>query len=248
MGDGIPADGRHGRHRRHARHHLERDPGRRQRPASSPPRPNTNGSPPFRRTTLEALPAELDEQLVQLRLATSSRGITSASAGASSTSSARDEHVVDERVAAAEGRGRAGDQARDRRGRRRRGRPVTSSPLDELLEVSRAAPRRSRSAPSPGPKGLQLAAASSACSGATSSAIWSRSRFASAGEAPPVETATAIGPARWTAGRMKLQSSGTSATLQSSRAASASRETRSFTARSAVAAITRNAPRRWRDP
>ena len=35
-----------------------------------------------------------------------------------------------------------------------------------------------------------------------------RSRCASAGDAPPVETATAIGPSRWTAGRMKLQSSG----------------------------------------
>ena len=69
--------------------------------ASSPPRPKTNGSPPFSRTTSSPCAAELDEQRRSAPPgARSSRGITSASSGASSTSSGRDEHVVDERVAA----------------------------------------------------------------------------------------------------------------------------------------------------
>ena len=40
-------------------------------------------------------------------------------------------------------------------------------------------------------------------------------RFASAGEAPAVEIAIASGPVRTIAGRMKLQSEGTSTTLTS---------------------------------
>ena len=76
------------------------------------------------------------------------------------------------------------------------------------------------------------------------SAIWSRRCWASAGEAPPVETATAIGSWRWTAGRMNEQSSGTSTTLQRSARASASRKTRRFTDVVAVAATTRNFPSR----
>ena len=62
-----------------------------------------------------------------------------------------------------------------------------------------------------------------------SSAISSRRRCASAGEAPPVETAIAIGSWRWTAGRMNEHSSGTSTTLQRSDRASASRKTRRLT-------------------
>ena len=65
-----------------------------------------------------------------------------------------------------------------------------------------------------------------------------RMRCASAGDAPPVETPTTIGSRRTIAGRMKLQSSGSSATLQSVERSAAARETAAFTARSFVAAIT----------
>ena len=50
----------------------------------------------------------------------------------------------------------------------------------------------------------------------------SRRRFASAGEAPAVETAMVIGPSRWTAGRINEQRAGSSTTLQNSRRRSAS--------------------------
>ena len=69
-----------------------------------------------------------------------------------------------------------------------------------------------------------------------------RMRCASAGDAPPVETPTTIGSRRTIAGRMKLQSSGSSATLQSvDPLACGVATTRAFTSRSSVAAITRNA-------
>ena len=67
-------------------------------------------------------------------------------------------------------------------------------------------------------------------------------RCASAGEAPPVETPTTIGSRRTIAGRMKLQSSGSSATLQSVDPSAAARETAAFTSRSSVAAITSRRP------
>ena len=72
----------------------------------------------------------------------------------------------------------------------------------------------------------------------------SRIRCASAGDAPPVETATAIGSRRRTAGRMNEQSSGTSTTLQSSDRASASRDTRRLSEPVEVAATTRKRPSR----
>src|SRR5207253_964303 len=81
-----------------------------------------------------------------------------------------------------------------------------------------------------------------ACSGPTSSAIRERIHCASAGEAPPVETAIVIGPSRWTAGRMNEHSSGTSATLQKTLRISAAAKTASFTSVSEVAAITSRRP------
>ena len=65
-----------------------------------------------------------------------------------------------------------------------------------------------------------------------------RSRLASAGLAPRVETAIEIGPTRAMAGMMKLQSGGTSTTLTSIVRASASWKTRTLSSVSAVAAKT----------
>ena len=69
-------------------------------------------------------------------------------------------------------------------------------------------------------------------------------RLASAGLAPAVEIAIASGPVRTIAGRMKLQSGGTSTTLTSIARRSASSYTEMFTSESAVAAITRKRPSR----
>ena len=71
-------------------------------------------------------------------------------------------------------------------------------------------------------------AASSACSGPYSSPISRFIRLASAGLAPAVEIAIAIGPVRTIAGRMKLQSGGTSTTLHSIERRSASSKTAMF--------------------
>jgi hypothetical protein len=54
-----------------------------------------------------------------------------------------------------------------------------------------------------------------AYSSPNSSATWRLIRFASAGDAPAVEIAIASGPVRTIAGRMKLQSGGTSTMLTS---------------------------------
>ncbi len=62
--------------------------------------------------------------------------------------------------------------------------------------------------------------------------------MASAGLAPAVEIAIASGPLRMIAGRMKLQSGGTSTTFTSIARRSASSNTRMFTSVSPVAAIT----------
>ena len=51
VGDGDACVGGSGDPGGDARHHLERHPASPSTSASSPPRPNTNGSPPFRRTT-----------------------------------------------------------------------------------------------------------------------------------------------------------------------------------------------------
>ena len=69
-------------------------------------------------------------------------------------------------------------------------------------------------------------------------------RLASAGDAPAVEIATASGPVRTIAGRMKLHSGGTSTTLTSIARASASSKTRMFTSVSSVAAIAIRLPSR----
>ena len=69
-------------------------------------------------------------------------------------------------------------------------------------------------------------------------------RLASAGLAPAVEMAIAIGPQRTIAGRMKLQSGGTSTTLQSIERRSASSNTAMLVSVSEVAAIARKRPSR----
>src|SRR5919204_405269 len=67
-------------------------------------------------------------------------------------------------------------------------------------------------------------------------------RLASAGLAPAVEIAMARGPVRMIAGRMKLQSGGTSTTFTSVARRPASSKTPMFTSGSPVAAIARKAP------
>ncbi len=86
--------------------------------------------------------------------------------------------------------------------------------------------------------------ASTAYGSPNSSPISRFIRLASAGEAPAVEIATASGPVRTIAGRMKLHSGGTSTTLTSIARASASSNTRMFRSVSSVAAIAISAPSR----
>ena len=86
--------------------------------------------------------------------------------------------------------------------------------------------------------------ASSACDGPYSSAISRFMRLASAGLAPAVEIAMAIGPVRTMAGRMKLHSGGTSTTLHSIERASACSNTATLTSVDEVAAIARKWPSR----
>ena len=80
--------------------------------------------------------------------------------------------------------------------------------------------------------------ASSPISGPSTPATRSRTHDASAGLLPPVETATATGPWRVTAGSTKLQRPGSSATLTHTPAASASSWTAPSTAGSPVAVTT----------
>ena len=121
---------------------------------------------------------------------------------------------------------------------------LIGAPPRRAAGSSRAAPRRSGRCSFAQGRRSRSRRASVACSGRTTRAMSSRSRCARAGEAPPVEIATAIGSTRWTAGRMKLQSSGTSTTLQSSPRASASANTCRLTEVVDVAATTRKRPSR----
>ena len=73
-------------------------------------------------------------------------------------------------------------------------------------------------------------------------------RFASAGEAPAVEIAIASGPVRTIAGRMKLQSGGTSTMWTSIARRSASSKTAMLTSVSSVQAITMKTPSRSSAP
>ena len=68
--------------------------------------------------------------------------------------------------------------------------------------------------------------------------------FAMTGLAPPVEIARASSPRRTIDGTMKLQSGGTSTTLQSMFLASASCQTMRLMASRLVAAMTRKQPSR----
>ena len=65
----MPAAAGRGERRGDPGHHLDLDPARRSASASSPPRPNTNGSPPFRRTTRRPDRPWRDQQVVDLGLA-----------------------------------------------------------------------------------------------------------------------------------------------------------------------------------
>ena len=245
VGHRDPGRGGHGRRapRRRARPRTG-SPASASASASSPPRPKTNGSPPLSRTTSSpARPSSTSSSFSSAWpdvLARDHERVV----GRLLDELGRDEHVVDERVAAPDQLEAAHGDEPGIAGPAPTSQTVTRASPSRAPRSSRAAPRRSRSAPSPRAAAPAAPRPARRARGPTSSAICERSRFASAGEAPPVETATAIGPSRCTAGRMKLQSSGTSATLQSIPRASASAWTRSFTARSEVAAITRNAPSR----
>src|SRR5262249_8360233 len=193
---------------------------------------------------LEPFPAELDEQRVQLGLAHVLARDHERILGGLVHELGGDQDVVDERVAGPD------EIEPFRRDQPRVAGAGADEPDGHESRSATTSSKKSRRSSYVAKRSFTLgriarsSSASSACSGVTSSAICAPSLFASAGEAPPVETATAIVPSRCTAGRMKLQSSGTSATLTSIPRSSASRWTRSFTAGSAVAAITTNAPRR----
>ena len=208
MGDGDPGGGRHSGERRHARHDLEGDAGRGQRLDLLAAAAEDERVAALQPHHLEACSPELDEQLVQLGLSELLARDHERLRGRLLDELGRDEDVVDERVAATDQLEPAdGDETRVARARRRRGTPSREPLRDEVVEVVAPLLVGAKRAFTSG-RSDRSSSASSACSGPTSSAICERSRFASAGEAPPVETATAIGPSRCTAGRMKLQSSG----------------------------------------
>ena len=129
----------------------------------------------------------------------------------------RDEPVVDEDLA------RADELERPHRDEPRVARPRADdrhppharASSDDAAGSSRGGPRRSAARASPTGGAPAGAARAPRARGPTRSAMSSRIRWASAGEAPPVETPTTIGSRRTIAGRMKLQSSGSSATLHS---------------------------------
>ena len=112
------------------------------------------------------------------------------------------------------------------------------SPFTIASKKSRRSPKVGRVAFAH-PRASFRIAASSACSGPYRSAISRFMRFARAGLAPAVEIAIAIGPVRTMAGRMKLQSGGTSTTLHSIERRSASSKTAMFVSVLDVAAIAR---------
>ena len=68
QGEGDAGVGRHGDGRGHAGHHLEVTPAASRAAASSPPRANTNGSPPLSRTTCWPGPTPRHQQLGDLVL------------------------------------------------------------------------------------------------------------------------------------------------------------------------------------
>ena len=122
--------GGHGDGRGDAGHDLEGDAGRRAGPAaSSPPRANTNGSPPLSRTTVAAGAAVLDEQRVDLvlghrRAAGRLADADALGAGRRQVEQRRDRQpVVDHHVGPAQHLGAPhGEQPGVARARRRRGR------------------------------------------------------------------------------------------------------------------------------
>ena len=116
--------------------------------------------------------------------------------------------------------------------------------VHDPLEERSFDPRRSPASPSPSRARRSAAPPAPRTRSPNSSPISRFMRFASAGLAPAVEIAIAIGPVRTIAGRMKLHSGGTSTTLQSIARCSASSNTATFTSVSLVAAIARKCPSR----
>ena len=106
--DRDPGVGRRGHARGHARDDLEvGSPAARSACASSPPRPKTNGSPPFRRTTVAPGAGVLDEQPRRSRPGAPARRRrpcrrrrSRASARAWASASRRDQAVVEDDVGA----------------------------------------------------------------------------------------------------------------------------------------------------
>ena len=171
-------------------------PASRSASASSPPRPKTNGSPPFSRTTSRPAPAEptsssLTAACVERRRAQMSERVRRGLGDELGS----DEAVVDEHVAAADELEPARrDQARVARAGADEVRRSCERLLRRGRRSSRAAPRRSaKCCLRPGPQLAQPRGERRRARAGRPAAISSRSRCASAGEAPPVETATAIG-------------------------------------------------------
>ena len=158
VGDGDAGVGGCGHARGHAGDHLERQ----RRPsrsasASSPPRPNTNGSPPFSRTTRRPCAPELHQQRVDVLLGhRDAPGCladveqVAVRAGAVERAGGH-QAVVEDRVGLRDQLERArGSSGPGRRARRRRGRRCPrSSPHDTpraRLRRAAPAPRRPASA------------------------------------------------------------------------------------------------------
>ena len=249
--DRDPGRGRHGGDRRHAGHDLERD-ARPRRARAPPPRPGRTRT--GRRPSAGRRGGRRGRAGRAARSISSwpsrARPITSACGGASATSSRRDEPVVDEHVAAcgqlepADGDqpGVAGARADEEDGHR-------SARSSEVLEELAPLARRWRGCASPTAAARAARARSARTRAASCAASSRRIRFASAGDAPPVETASAIGPSRCTEGRISEQRSGVSTALQ--KIAPRARRPRRSAGRpssSAVAATTRKRPSRSAGP
>ena len=147
-------------------------PAARSASASSPPRPNTNGSPPFRRTT--RLPRRAARIMSAVDRLLAHRGPAGALADREALRARRelerlrrDERVVEDEVGLAPARARrARSAARDRRGRRRRarrsrscaGRRLGVEPVQRLEQQRPPLARTARRSPS---AGARSAAASS---------------------------------------------------------------------------------------
>ena len=98
----MPGRRRHGRQRRDARHDLERDPGGRERERFLAAAAEHERVAALEAHGLEAPSAEVDEQLVQLRLLQLGARDQERVVGRLGDELWRNEHVVDERLARAD--------------------------------------------------------------------------------------------------------------------------------------------------